>query len=162
MVVRSRLRGVYAVGRPELTRNGGCMAAVLACGDGAVLSHESAATLWEIRNGERLIEVSLAAPFDRRPSGIHVHRRVRPRPADVTTRHNIPLTSPVRTLIDLAPRLIEDQLEAAINEAVKHDYVDPHPATGERVPRRLLLARARAHLRDGRLALSPNPTPAGA
>jgi very-short-patch-repair endonuclease len=119
------MRGVYAVGRPELTRNGRWMAAVLACGDGAILSHESAAGLWEIRNGERLIEVSLPAPFDRRPSGIRVHRRTRLRPEDVTTRHNIPLTSPVRTLIDLAPRLTEDQLEAAINEAVKHDYVDP-------------------------------------
>src|SRR5215212_9578539 len=42
-------RGVYAVGRPELTRYGWLMAAVLACGPGAALSHESAAELWEIR-----------------------------------------------------------------------------------------------------------------
>ena len=42
-------RGVLAVGRPHLDRLGRLMAAVLACGDGAALSHESAAELWEIR-----------------------------------------------------------------------------------------------------------------
>src|SRR4051794_6046357 len=42
-------RGVYVVGRPELTQHGRWMAAVLACGTGAVLSHASAAALWGIR-----------------------------------------------------------------------------------------------------------------
>src|SRR3990172_7085625 len=41
-------RGVYAVGRPQVTRHGGWMAAVLGCGPDAVLSHGSAAALWEI------------------------------------------------------------------------------------------------------------------
>src|SRR5213080_5216262 len=46
-------RGVYAVGRPELTQQGEWMAAVLACGEGAVLSHESAGALWGIRPAKR-------------------------------------------------------------------------------------------------------------
>src|SRR3954447_24852150 len=41
--------GVYAVGRPTLTREGSFLAAVLACGEGTALSHDSAAELWEIR-----------------------------------------------------------------------------------------------------------------
>jgi very-short-patch-repair endonuclease len=118
--------GVYAVGRPELTRRGKWMAAVLACGDDAVLSHESAAALWEIREAERgAIDISLVAQSARRRPGINVHRRTSLRPEDVTTRHNIPITSVIRTLIDLAPRLKEEQLEAAINEAAKHEYIDP-------------------------------------
>src|SRR5688500_12117460 len=56
-------RGVYVVGRPELSRKGRWMAAVLACGEGALLSHGSAAALWGMgseRNGE--IEISVEIP----------------------------------------------------------------------------------------------------
>src|ERR671929_1908792 len=57
-----RGRGVYAVGRPELTRYGEWMAAVLECGEGAVLSHASAAALWEIRPDTKgPIEVTIPA-----------------------------------------------------------------------------------------------------
>ncbi|HEX2468076.1 MAG TPA: DUF559 domain-containing protein [Solirubrobacterales bacterium] len=102
------------------------MAAVLACGPRAVLSHESAAALWGIRNAERTeIEISLPAQSGLRRQGVEIHRRLQLQPDDLATRHNIPVTKPVRTLIDLAPRLMEEQLEAAINEAAKHDYVDP-------------------------------------
>src|SRR5688500_15571625 len=56
------LRGVYAIGRPQLTRHGRWMAVVLACGPGAVLSHGSAAALWEIGiEDRRNVEVSLPA-----------------------------------------------------------------------------------------------------
>src|SRR3954463_1651520 len=52
--------GVYAVGRPSLTEHGRWMAAVLACGDGAVLSHSGAAALWRIGFESRsVIELSL-------------------------------------------------------------------------------------------------------
>src|SRR6476469_811848 len=55
-------RGVYAVGRPKLTVYGRWMAAVLCCGPGAVLSHETAAALWEIRSPKlREIEISVSA-----------------------------------------------------------------------------------------------------
>ena len=119
-------RGVYAVGRAELTERGRWMAAVLRCGPQAALSHESAAALWRIRNQRGgAIEVSVDAQRDPRPPGIRVHRRAGLAAPDLTTRHAISVTSPVRTLLDLATRLPPAQLEAAINEADKHDLVDP-------------------------------------
>jgi very-short-patch-repair endonuclease len=118
-------RGVYAVGRPELSRLGRWMAAVLSCGPDAVLSYESAAQLWGIRPARgRRTEVSVPAGTVRRRPGITVHRRSL-RPQDVTRCRGIPVTTPVCTLIDLATRLGRDSLEAAINEADKQDLVDP-------------------------------------
>lgn len=119
--------GVYAVGRPSLTQHGRWMAAVLACGDGAVLSHSSAAVLWRIGFEQRnLIEVSLPSPSRRRRPGLRIHRR----PSlnvewDTSTRHAIPVTAPVQTLIDLALRLDRRGIERAINEADKYDLVHP-------------------------------------
>ena len=119
-------RAVYAVGRPQLTRHGHWMAAVLSCGPGAALSHESAAELWQIRSGSSgEIEISVDARKDPRPPGIRVHRRAILTPGDLGTRANIPVTSPIRTILDLAVRLSPNQLEATINEADKRDLVDP-------------------------------------
>jgi hypothetical protein len=111
-------RGVYAVGLPELSRYGTWMAAVLSCGPRATLSHASAGALWGIGvQDEGGIEVSVRLPGDPRPHGIVVHRRASLRSDDVTRRHGIPVTSPVRTLVDLTTRLGSDRLEAAVNEA---------------------------------------------
>jgi very-short-patch-repair endonuclease len=132
-------RGVYAVGRGELTQHGWWMAAVLACGEGAVLSHMDAAALWEIRPKRRGdIEVSVpmrACPVRR---GIIVHRRTGLTPADVTRRQGIPVTSPICTVIDIAPDLSRDDLEAAINEADKRKLTDPESIRTalEHMPRR--------------------------
>jgi very-short-patch-repair endonuclease len=119
-------RGVYAVGRADISRYGEWMAAVLSCGHGAALSHESAAALWAIRAEPRSeIEVSVpAGRFPRRP-GIVVHRRAVLSEKDLTRYRGIPATDPVCTLVDLASRLERDQLEAAINEADKLNLVDP-------------------------------------
>jgi very-short-patch-repair endonuclease len=118
-------RGVYAVGRPQLTRRGHWMAAVLSCGPDAVLSHGSAAALWQI-GPERPGRIDVTVPADRfrRRSGIVVHRRPFTA-AEVTKQDGIPLTTPVRTLLDLALRLPRRQLEAAINEADKRGLIDP-------------------------------------
>jgi hypothetical protein len=63
-------RGVYAVGRPDVTRHGIWMAAVLSCGPQAALSHQSAAALWEMRRGqETLIDVTVPASVLRRRPG---------------------------------------------------------------------------------------------
>ena len=116
--------GVYAVGRPEVGRHGRWMAAVLSCGPDAVLSHESAGAFWEIRERERRgIEVSVPATADPRRPGIVVHRRRALGP--VVRRDGIPVTNPVRTLVDLATRLRPNELEAAVNEADRLDLVHP-------------------------------------
>jgi very-short-patch-repair endonuclease len=114
---------VYAVGRPELTQEGKWMAAVLTCGEGAVLSHASAAALWRIRDHRRgSIHVSVPSPRDPRRRGIQVHRR---RLMPVAAKEGIPVTSPSQTIIDLAPTLTERQLERVIDEADKLDLVHP-------------------------------------
>jgi very-short-patch-repair endonuclease len=118
-------RGVYAVGRPHVTQFGRWIAAVLACGPHAVLSHDSAAALWGIRRAGSGLEVSVVTGAKRRPDGITVHRRPSLRPDEVTTHHGILVTSPIRTLIDIAARLDRERLEAAINEADKLDLCDP-------------------------------------
>src|SRR5690349_2979738 len=65
--------GVYSVGRPDLNDRGRWMAAVLTCGDGAALSHSSAAALWRIGFEVRdLIELSLPSPFQRRRPGLRI------------------------------------------------------------------------------------------
>ena len=99
------------------------MAAVLACGKGAALSHSSAAALYEIapeRQGE--IEISVIASRQPRRAGIRIHRRVS---IDTTTRHAIPVTAPAQTVLDLATRISERHLEAAVNSADKLDLIDP-------------------------------------
>jgi very-short-patch-repair endonuclease len=117
-------RGVYAVGRPELSRHGRWMAAVLACGPGAALSHGSAAALWGFGSEPRgLVETSLPPGRRCRRPGIRAHRRTAPQPGDLAEHEGIPVTSPVRTLIDLAAGLPTAQLERAVNEADKLDRV---------------------------------------
>ncbi len=117
-------RGVYAVGRPLLGRPGRWMAAVLACGPEAVLSHGSAAALWEFGTEQRgLIDVSVPSKRRARQPGIRVHRRTRAVMGEVGLHEGIPLTSPVRTLVDQATRLRPMQLERAINEADKLNRV---------------------------------------
>jgi hypothetical protein len=101
------------------------MAAVLACGAEAVLSHDSGAALWGIRPVASGLEVSLLTGAKRRTDGITVHRRPSLRPDDVTTHRGIPVTTPIQTLIDIALRLEREPLEAAINQADKIDLCDP-------------------------------------
>jgi very-short-patch-repair endonuclease len=117
--------GVFAVGRPDLTREGVFMAAVLACGDGAALSHPSAAEHWRIRarhGGAIHVSVPAGRRHPRR-KGITVHRRSAC--VEVRVRSGIPVTSPIDTIVDIAPGLTEARLERAINEAAILDLVEP-------------------------------------
>jgi very-short-patch-repair endonuclease/predicted transcriptional regulator of viral defense system len=119
-------RGVYAVGRPELTRLGEWMAAVLSCGPEAVLSHESAAALWRIRSDRTgTVDISVPANVDRRHRDIRIHRRANLSTFETALHRGIPVTSPVSTLVDLAVGLPPDQLEAAVNAADKNGLIDP-------------------------------------
>jgi hypothetical protein len=109
-------RGIYAVGHPVLSAAGRWMAAVLACGDGAVLSHRSAAALWEIRpSSAPRIDVTVPRHLHARP-GIHPHHGRLP-PDEVTTHRGIPVTTPPRTLLDLATVLDPRRVERAVQEA---------------------------------------------
>jgi len=119
-------RGLYAVGRPELTPRGRWMAAVLVCGDGAALSHRSAAELWGIGYEERgRIDVSIRRRSMIRRAGLKVHARPSLGAQSVVVRFGIRVTNPVQTLIDLATELKLLRLERAVNEADKLDLVDP-------------------------------------
>ena len=109
-------RAVYAVGHPVLGPNGRRLAAVLACGPAAVLSHASAAELWGIRahNGAR-VEVTVVGGSSRRGERLRVHR-ARSLPAEErAVRDAIPVTSPARTVLDLAPVLSERALERLLD-----------------------------------------------
>jgi very-short-patch-repair endonuclease len=119
-------RRVFAVGPPEPSQHGHWMAALLACGSDALLSHQSAAELWEIRKAQAgPIEVTLTTGSKRRIRGLVVHRRTVLKPADRRARHGIPVTSPTRTLADLAARVPMAALESAVNEADRLELIDP-------------------------------------
>src|SRR6201996_9504731 len=119
--------GIYAVGRPSLTQYGRWMAAVLAFGDGAVLSHSSAAALWRIGKEQGgLVEVSLPSPSHRRHPGLRIHRRPSLNPErDLTREYGIPVTTPIQTLIDMSLRLDRAGVERMINEADKYNLTHP-------------------------------------
>lgn len=118
-------RGIYVVGRPELTREGRWMATVLSCGSRAVLSHRSAAALWGIgREGSRIeVSVPFASPRDR--PCIVVYRRPKLRPDDVTSHEGVPVATPVLTLVGYAARVDRRELERAVNEADRLELIDP-------------------------------------
>jgi very-short-patch-repair endonuclease len=128
------MRGVYAVGRPAVDSRGRWMAAVLACGPHALLSHHSAAALMSIRpEAPGPIDVVVPGHVVRRRPGIRVHRRAPggspkggpgrwPRSGFVD---GIPVTGPVFTLVDLAMCIPRAELEEAVNEADHRDLIDP-------------------------------------
>ena len=118
--------GIYAVGWPRLTRERRWIAAVLAGGESAALSHRSAAALWGIATEARSrIDLSVRRATGVRRPGLRVHRRPTLRPEDIVQRNGIPVTAPVRTLLDLATELSPIRVERAVNEADKRDLVDP-------------------------------------
>jgi very-short-patch-repair endonuclease len=124
--LRQLAPGVYLVGWPQLTRERRWMAAVLACGEDAALSHRSAAALWEIaEEAPGRIDVSVRRRFESRRAGLKVRSRPSLNADDVVERDGIPLTSAVQTLVDLATELPDGRLERAVSEADKHDLVNP-------------------------------------
>jgi hypothetical protein len=111
-------RGVYAVGHARLTLRGHWMAAVLAYGPRAVLSHRSAAALHGIRPDNRpKTDVTLPSRSARSRPGIDVHASTTLIDADVTTIDAIPCTSLARTLLDLAEEVDRQAWERAVGQA---------------------------------------------
>ena len=141
-------RGVFAVGHRALRREGRWMAAVLAAGAGSVLSHRSAAALWGVRDNARR-SVDVISPHHCRRKGIHARHVVLPAD-EVTTERGVPVTTPARTLFDLAAILTRQQLEAAITEAEVRRLASPTSLADlvARYPGRRGVATLRAVLRD--------------
>ncbi len=111
--------GVYAIGYPRPEAIARAAAAVLACGDCALLSHESAAALWGIR--ERWPQrPEVTAPNDRRRPGIRTHRGTTLTGRDIRRHQGIRVTSPARTALEIAPRLSDAQLARAVNDGRLH------------------------------------------
>ncbi len=104
-------RGVYQVG-PVRAQWGREMAAVLATG--GVLSHHSAASLWGIRPHDGEIHVTVAGHDQRPRPGLRIHRSLS---LNAAVQAGLPLTTPTRTLHDLAAHLPQHELERAVEQA---------------------------------------------
>jgi hypothetical protein len=130
------------------------MAAVLACGPGALLSHRAAGALWGLRpSSSARIDVTVPRQLGRR-EGVRVH--VSPIPSDERAMvDGIPITAVPRTLFDLAAELGPHELERAIDQAEVLRLTDPLslPALLERYPGRKGTATLRATLESGNLGL---------
>lgn len=129
--------GVYAVGHRPVSPHAHALASVLACGPGAALSHGSAATLWGLSKHWRT-PLEVITRCRRQPARLRVHRSRTLAGKDVTRHYGIPVTTPVRTLLDLADRLTDAGLARAVNDlrlarylslADLAELVDRHAAT---------------------------------
>jgi hypothetical protein len=132
-------RGVYAVGHRSLSWRGRWLAAVLAAGDGAVLSHTSAAALWEyLRPIRGPVHVTLPAAVRRKSRpGLQVHRSRTLTRLDVTRRHGIAVTTPARTIEDVRGTVEPYLFRRALRQA---------ELAGHRVPHLSAVKRSRSDL----------------
>lgn len=116
---------VYALGHRQLRREGHWLAAVLACGPGAALSHREAAALHGLRpSGRSRIDVTTPRRIRTGRPGIEVHHSTTLAVRDVTTVEGIPVTTVERTLADLADVVQRDSLAKALREAEHLRAVD--------------------------------------
>jgi hypothetical protein len=115
--------GVFAVGHRVVSERGHWMAAVLACGDRAVLSHRSAAAAWGLRRTGGRIDVT-SPTKTHSPDGIHWHSSRCLPPDEVTVRDGIPVTSLPRTIFDCAAGGNVDLVEALLRQAEYRERYD--------------------------------------
>lgn len=118
--------GVYAVGHGAPSVLGDYMAAVLACGEGAVLSHRPAAyVLRMLRGTPPPPEVTVPTTAHRRRPGIVIHRVRTLHPLDASTLDGVPVTTVPRILLDLAPTTAPEELGRLCHEAWIHHGTTP-------------------------------------
>ncbi len=110
-----RYRGVFAAGHIPPSPHSRAAAAVLACGPGAVLSHGSAAALWEIEREWRA-PIEVTSRERRQHETIRTHRSSALTDADITIHWGIRVTTPARTLLDIAPRHTREELARFTND----------------------------------------------
>jgi predicted transcriptional regulator of viral defense system len=138
-------RAVYAVGHGVLRREGRRLAAVLACGEGAVLSHRSAVAQWGLLATQAAV-IDVTAPRGRHGAqGIRLHRSRSLDARDTTTHEGIPITEVPRTLLDLAATVPPHHLERALAQAQRLQLYDHRAITD-------LIASSNGHRGTGALA----------
>jgi very-short-patch-repair endonuclease len=126
-------RGVYAVDHLEPVPLADESAALLACGEGAVLSHATAASLWGIlpRQAGAVHVTAHGHERGRAIAGIQLHRARALTDGDVGSAAGLPVTSPARTLHDVAPCVSDYALERALDEALARGLVSRTKLTEE-------------------------------
>ena len=117
-------RGVYAVGHPRLGPLGRFIAAVLACGEGALLSHRSAGHMWNLKTGGSRIEVTTESSGRSGPERVLLHETRLIHPDDRARLDGIPVTSLARTLVDLASVLDATRTARAFEQAERNRQLD--------------------------------------
>lgn len=126
-------RGVFAIGGQTLTLHAHFLAAVVSFGPRAVLSHRSAAVLWALlpARGQRVDVTVQSGARGRRAIVVH---RLPLGEEEMTTRHGIPVTTPARTILDLAAAVSRRELERAMDEAayLRLDLSGLKPRRGRR------------------------------
>jgi putative AbiEi antitoxin of type IV toxin-antitoxin system len=140
-------RGVYSVGHSQRTAAAHADAAVMACGERSVLSHDSAAALYGLRKWPRIPEIS--SPLRRDHRGIHAHRTTTLQRRDVTVRGGIRVTTVARTTADIESRLTDTELVRLIHEARRNCDLPNRELT-----RLYNLCRRAAHVYDSEEAPS--------
>jgi predicted transcriptional regulator of viral defense system len=121
-------RGVYRVGHRAPSIEATYLAAVFACGDGAVLSGRAAAHVWGLVKGAPP-QAEVITPTERRIEGVRTQRSRHLDAQDVTLFNAIPVTTVPRTVVDLAAEIPEDALARACHEAgVRHGLTPPAPS----------------------------------
>lgn len=117
-------RGVYAVGHPGVSQHGSCLAAVLACGQGTLLSHESAAWLWGLLpRFPTQAEVTVPERGHTRKN-VHIHHSTILEAEDREIREMVPVTAVPRTLLDLAARSRDRDLGRALERSDRLALLD--------------------------------------
>ncbi|HEX7292263.1 MAG TPA: type IV toxin-antitoxin system AbiEi family antitoxin domain-containing protein [Conexibacter sp.] len=139
-------RGVYAVGHRQLRQEGRWLAVVLATGPGAVLSHRDAAALHRMRQPPDSARATVSTPAHVRAiEGVWVMARRRLTGEERTEVDGVPVTSPARTLVDLAPMLTAAQLQGTLGEADRRGLLDVSAI--ERALRRTKSRHGQGHAR---------------
>jgi hypothetical protein len=118
-------RGVYAVGHTDLSLHAKCLAAVLGCGKGALLSHWSAAWLLGLMPATAPVPIHVTTPIPRKGRlGLLIHRSRTLTEEDRSMEHGIPVTSVARTALDLAARVRRRSLNRLLQRSEELKLLD--------------------------------------
>jgi len=137
--LRTIQRGIYAVGHDAIPVRGRLYVGLLIAGDGAALSHRSAAGVWRlIPSLPPFVDVTTTNRAPRNRPGLVFHHATS---LETTTRHDLPITTPIRTLRDLAATRPHAEAERAASEALVLKLVKKDQLTSQQGPGAAVLAR---------------------